>query len=105
MPSPRREQLRRQILVFHRRFYYTWLSLVLLYGAVVSFILTTLVIVLSENRIQMNGMAPIGLFIAGVSLMLSAGSFELLEVWLAVKTMRYEVEDVLAEPPPREHGG
>ena len=90
----RRAQLARQIDTFQRRFNLAWMAVCLLYGAVIFFILTTLAIVLQQNRPHPLAAAPVTLFVLGVASMLGASCLELAELSLAARTLRTELDDI-----------
>lgn len=93
--AARRAQLAHEIAVFQRRFTLAWRAAWLLYGAVILFILTTLVIVLQQNGPRPLAAAPVTLFVLGVALMLGASCLELAELSLAARTMSAELDDIL----------
>ena len=94
----RRTQLVQEIGIFHQRFVLTWLALCVLYGAVIFFILTTLLIIVMQNKMRIGSGAPLSLFIFGVALMLCAAFLELGETSLAAKSLRVEMKDILTLP-------
>lgn len=94
----RRSQLVQEVGIFHRRFVFTWLALCALYGAVILFILTTLLIILMQNRMHIGGSGPLSLFVGGVALMLCAALLEFAEIALATKSLHVEMKDILTLP-------
>jgi hypothetical protein len=93
-PETRRQQIRDQIPVFHQRFLYTWIALWTLYGAVITFTLTVLLIVLTQTRVLTSANGTLSLFILGVVLMLVAAGMEIAEIALAHRSLRIEIRDI-----------
>ncbi len=93
--SPERQaQLREQIVIWHRRFYYSWLATCALYGAIGCFLFTTLGIVWAGRRLSAAPFWVLLLFEAGVALMLLASVGVVGEVALSKTTLGIEIRDL-----------
>jgi len=90
----RRSQLAGEIAIFRRRFNLAWIAVCLLYGAVIFFILTTLVIVLQQRHPHPLAATPVTLFVIGVVLMLGAACLEMAELSLAARTLQSGLSDI-----------
>lgn len=90
----RRASICRQTALFERRIAYIATGHRLLYAAIVLFLMTILLIVLSPLKVAWTP-AAYALFLSGVVLMLTAVACELLELSYANRTLRAEIDDVV----------
>lgn len=96
--SERRAAISRQAHLFERRIAYTATGHRLLYLAIVLFLVTILLIIVSPLNVAWTP-AAYALFFSGVLLMLTAVAFELLELSFSNRTLQAEIHDVLENPP------
>ena len=100
-PPSRRTQILDQIPIFYRRFWLTWYALGSLYGAVMLFTGTALLIILTRRRLSTGPLITLTLFEIGVVLMFVASCLEILEVAFSLKSLRIEMRDLpSSEPAP-----
>ena len=98
----RQKQLREQIVIWHRRFYYSYCASCALYGAIVCFLFTTLGILWAQRRLSISPTWVLSLFEAGLALMLLASLCVVTEVALSRRTLGIEIRDL--ELPLRRFG-
>jgi len=91
----RRQQLREQLPLFYRRFLLSWYALIALYMAVGAFLLTTMLLLITQKHLTPAEPLTLGLFIIGIALMLLASALELVQISLAVRSLRIEARDII----------
>ncbi len=93
--TPERDhQVAEQIRLFFVRFRLTWISLALLYSAIVAFVVMILIILLDERGRLHNPGNAIPLFVTAITLVLVAIAMEIWEVALSIDCIEIEIEDV-----------
>jgi hypothetical protein len=95
----RRQSLKRQLDLYHRRITAMWAASALLSVALLAFVGTVLVVMLSVRATQLGllGLAPL---LVGLALVVSAIALELYEIGLARLTAAGELADIFAEQDP-----
>lgn len=98
--AERRQNLKRQLHLFHRRIGAMWAASTLLSLALLLFIGTVLAVLLSAHAVRLG---PVGVLtlIAGLICVAGAVGLELYEIGLARLTVAGELADVFAKAPPR----
>jgi len=102
----RRKQLIDELHVFQRRFTLTYIAHVALNIAVIVFVLSVILIIFTQRRLFESGAPTLGMFLLGTALMFVAMCCELVEISLSTRSMRIEIEDIVAlqekpdSPPP-----
>lgn len=96
---PRRQSLKRQLDLYHRRISAMWAASALLSLALLAFIGTVLAVLLSVKTIRLGtlGLVPL---LGGLALVTSAVALELYEIGLARLTSAGELADIFAEQEP-----
>jgi hypothetical protein len=97
-PAARRDVIAGQVRLFDKRLRWITWSHIILYTATTCFITMVIVIAVSPALDVMSG-APLGLLIAGVTLMFLGILLELLDLAKARATAGLEVKDVLDAAP------
>ncbi|MGI4791941.1 MAG: DUF2721 domain-containing protein [Janthinobacterium lividum] len=94
--SVRRESLKRQLDLYHRRITAMWGASALLSIALLAFVATVLVVMLSSHtsKIGILGLIPM---LVGLALVASAVGLELYEIGLARLTSAGELADIFSE--------
>ena len=95
----RRQSLKRQLDLYHRRITAMWAASVLLSLALLSFVGTVLAVMLSVRATRMGTLGLVPLLI-GLALIASAVSLELYEIGLARLTAAGELADIFTEQEP-----
>jgi len=98
LPS-RRESLKRQLRLYHRRLMAMWAASALLSLSLLSFVGTVLAVTLSV-RSQRLGAVGLTFLLIGLALMAAAVALELYEIGLARLTSAGELADIFAEQEP-----
>jgi uncharacterized membrane protein (DUF485 family) len=100
----RREAVRAQIALFERRIRLSQRALELLYGAIVSFVTTTLLLAVAPWMGQTTVPSPVtaGIFILGIASLLLALVLEFLEMQAGLSTIAIVIR-VACEDSPPEH--
>ena len=95
----RQQSLKRQIDLYHRRITAMWAASALLSAALLAFVGTVLVVMLSvrATRLGTLGLAPL---LVGLALVAFAVGLELYEIGLARLTAAGELADIFAEQEP-----
>ena len=98
--AERRQNLKRQLYLFHRRIGAMWVASTLLSLALLLFIGTVLAVLLSAHASRLG---PVGMLtlVAGLACVAAAVGLELYEIGLARLTAAGELEDIFAKDPPR----
>ena len=94
--APRRESLKRQLDLYHRRITAMWGASAMLSLALLAFVGTVLAVVLTVRTTRMSVLGLIPLLI-GLALVASAVALELYEIGLARLTAAGELADIFAE--------
>lgn len=94
----RKTAIQRQVRLFDRRFFYAGMANLWTYLSVVCFIATVLEITLASHSRRWDQFG-LGLFAAGIMLLLGAVLTELLEIRTARRTVTLEIDDILGEDP------
>lgn len=84
-----------EIRIFRRRFIFTWFALTLLYMAVVSFIATVLMIIVTQRGLLSGGKYTEPPFILGVCCMFASAISEIFDVSHAARSLDLDIQDVL----------
>jgi hypothetical protein len=98
----RREQLLREIAVFHRRFLLIFVAHIAVNLAIGVFILSVIVIIFTQRRLFQSSHPTLALFLSGTALMFVAMCCELWEISLSTRSLSTEMADIVAahENPP-----
>ena len=99
--TARRESLKRQLDLYHRRITAMWGASALLSVGLLSFVGTVLSVILSSHSMRLSVLGIIPLM-AGLSLLAVAIGLELYEIGLARLTAAGELADIFAEKEPPE---
>jgi len=95
LSDSRRQQLVLQIAIFYRRYVLSWAALVMLFSAIIIFVLTVVMIVLTQrNRIHLEGIV-LGMFLIGTVFMLAAAAVEVWEIAFANRSLQIEMSDIV----------
>lgn len=94
--TERRESLKRQLRLFHRRIRAVWGATTLLSLALLCFIITVLAVLLSAHATRL-GPIGIGSLLMGLILVAVAVGLELYEIGLARLTVAGELSDIFVE--------
>ena len=97
--AARRQSLKRQVDLYHRRITAMWAASALLSLALLSFVGTVLAVMLSirATRLSTLGLVPL---LVGLALVACAVALELYEIGLARLTAAGELADIFAEQEP-----
>jgi hypothetical protein len=95
----RRQTLKRQLDLYHRRITAMWAASALLSVALLAFVGTVLSVILSAHETRLNALGVVPLLV-GLSLVATAIGLELYEIGLARLTAAGELEDIFAEEEP-----
>lgn len=98
-PKVRRESLRRQLDLYHRRITAMWGASALLSSALLFFVATVLTVILSVRATHIGALGLIALLV-GLVLVACAVGLELYEIGLARLTAAGELADIFAEREP-----
>lgn len=99
--AARRDDIRRQMVLFERRVSYASTAQSLLYLSIALFLATVILIILSRTGISWSP-AAFGLFLAGVFLMLASVILAFRELRLASRTLALEMRDCVSTGPATE---
>ena len=102
--AERRASLLQQIPLFHRRINALWGASTMLSLALIAFIVTVVVVLLSSHAARIG---PIGIatLLTGLILVAGAVGLELFEIRLARLTTAGELADIVGEPVHKKRGG
>jgi hypothetical protein len=92
----RRQSLKRQLDLYHRRITAMWAASALLSVALLAFVGTVLSVILSAHETRLNALGIVPLLV-GLSLIAVAIGLELYEIGLARLTAAGELADIFAE--------
>ena len=95
----RRQSLKRQLDLYHRRITAMWGASTLLSVALLCFVGTVLSVILSARQTRLGMLGIVPLFV-GLSLVAAAIGLELYEIGLARLTVAGELADIFAEKEP-----
>jgi len=95
--APRRENLREQLRLYHRRITAMWAASTLLSLALLSFVATVLVVLFSVRAAHL-GPVGVGTLLLGLIFVAAAVGLELYEISLARLTVAGELSDIFTEP-------
>jgi len=100
-PNMRRNSLKRQLDLYHRRITAMWGASTLLSAALLSFITTVLTVILSVRATHLGIFGLISLMV-GLVLVAGAVGLELYEIGLARLTTAGELADIFSDREPTE---
>lgn len=92
--EPRRRQLADQLALFERRLRLSQHALESIYLAIVCFVVTSLLLLGAATSAVLVPRATLAIFVVGVALLLTALSFEFLEMRLGLRTIASETNDI-----------
>ncbi len=98
----RRQSLKRQLDLYHRRITAMWAASALLSVALLAFVGTVLSVILSAHETRLNALGIVPLLV-GLSLVAAAVGLELYEIGLARLTAAGELADIFTETEPPEN--
>lgn len=94
--TPRRDNLKKQLRLYHRRITAMWAASTLLSLALLSFVSTVLVVLFSVRAVHL-GPASIASLLLGLLFVAAAISLELYEISLARLTVAGELSDIFTD--------
>lgn len=95
----RRQSLKRQLGLYHRRITAMWAASTLLSVSLLTFVGTVLSVILSARETRLSGLG-IALLLGGLSLVAVAVGLELYEIGLSRLTTAGELADIFADKEP-----